>query len=43
MNLESLATCKPETIIGVKNELTNDGIIYAKYVQPIFVETLSNV
>ena len=30
-----------DEIIGIKNELTNDGIIYIKYVVPVFKETLS--
>jgi len=30
-------------IIGVKKELTNDGLLYCKHVRPIFEEALSNV
>jgi len=28
-------------IIGIRNELANDGVIYLKHVKPIFQETLS--
>ena len=32
---------KPDEIISIRNELTNDGLIYFKHVKPIFQETLS--
>ena len=31
---------KPQTIIALRNELANDGLIYAKNIRPIFQESL---
>jgi len=32
----------PALIIGIRNELANDGLIYVNNVKPIFTETLGN-
>ena len=39
--LKNIEDADPNKIIGTKNELINDGLIYVKYVMPIFKETLS--
>ena len=33
--------CNPMDVIRIRNELSNDGIIYTKHIKPIFQETLS--
>ena len=37
----ALGAQKPKVLIRIRNELSNDGLIYSKNIGPIFQETLS--
>ena len=40
--LSSLGGIEPATLIAIRNELLNDGLIYVKHVQPVLKETLAD-
>ena len=45
LNADTFKTFKgvrPESILSIRNELANDGLVYVNNVKPIFTETIGN-